>query len=77
VDLAVDRDGGLFFEVVAEPRVELVHLADHAAQVFGLDLKLAHAAGIAPAEAGGDVTRAVILQLLSLRRNPHPPRPPP
>ena len=28
VDLAVDRDGGLFFEVVTEPRVELVHLAD-------------------------------------------------
>src|SRR6516164_2882632 len=54
VDLAVDRDGGFFFEVVPEAGVEAIHFPDDAAQVFGLDLEFAHAAGVAPAEAGGE-----------------------
>src|SRR5215469_17725203 len=47
---AVDRDGGLLFEMLTEAGVEAVHLLDDAAQVFGLDLEFAHAAGVAAAE---------------------------
>ena len=49
----VDRDGGFFFEVVAETRVELVHRLDDAAQVLGLDLKFTHPTGVTAAEPGG------------------------
>ena len=51
---AVDRDGGLFFEVVAQSGVELVHRLDDAAQISGLDLKFAYSAGVAAAEPGGE-----------------------
>ena len=54
VDLAVDCDGGFFLEVVAEAGIEPVHFLDNTAQVFGLDRKFAHAAGVPPAEAGGE-----------------------
>jgi hypothetical protein len=74
VDLAVDGDGGFLFEVMAEPRIEFVHFLDDAAQVPGLDSELAHAAGVAPAEAGGEDNRPVIVLPL-LRPYPHPPSP--
>src|SRR5438270_14003981 len=54
VDGAVDRDGGFFFEVMAEAGVELVHRLYDAAQVAGLDLKFVHPAGVAAAEPGGE-----------------------
>jgi hypothetical protein len=54
VDGAVDRDGGFFFEVLAEAGVEPVHFLDDAAQVPGLDREFAHAAGVAAAEPGGE-----------------------
>src|SRR5438132_4074921 len=54
VDLAVDRDRGLLDQMLAEPRIELVHRLDDAAQVLGLDLELAHTAGVAPAETGSE-----------------------
>src|SRR5262245_43712389 len=50
VDLAVDGDGGLFFEMRAEARIELVERLDDAAQVSRRDLEFAHAAGVAAAE---------------------------
>src|SRR5437762_11262304 len=39
VDLAVDRDGGLLFKVLAKPRIELVERLDHVAQALRLDRK--------------------------------------
>src|SRR5271154_1506706 len=51
VDLAVDRDGGLLLEVLAEAGKPPVHFLDPVAQGLGLDRELPHAAGIAPAEA--------------------------
>src|SRR6267142_5489831 len=64
VEGAVDRDGGFFFEVMAQARVELVHRLDDAAQVSGFDLKFAHAAGVAAAEAGGEDYARGHVQLL-------------
>src|SRR6201987_3713714 len=54
VDRAIDRDGGFFFEMLAEPRIEAGHGLDDPAQIFRLDLEFAHAAGIAAAEPGGE-----------------------
>ena len=51
VDLAVDRDGGFRFEMLAETGIQPVQCLDHVAQAFRLDLEFAHAAGIAAAEA--------------------------
>src|SRR5712692_2080970 len=52
VDRAIDGDGGFLHEMIAEARVEAVHLLDDAAQVPGLDREFAHAAGVAAAEPG-------------------------
>ena len=76
VEGAVDRDGGFFFEVMAQARVELVHRLDDAAQVSGFDLKFAHAAGVAPAEAGGE-DYACGHRLAPVYGGPSPPTPPP
>ena len=54
MDRAVDRDGGFFFEMLAEAGVEAVHFLDDAAQVLRLDREFAHAAGVAAAEPGGE-----------------------
>src|SRR6266704_6282752 len=51
VDLAVDRDGGLLFQVLAEAGLAPVHFLDHIAQGLGLARELPHAAGVFPAEA--------------------------
>jgi hypothetical protein len=37
VDLAVDRDGGFFFEMVAEAGLAFIHFSNDAAQVFDTD----------------------------------------
>jgi hypothetical protein len=73
VDLAVDGDRGLFLEVVPEAWVEPVTGLHRAG--FWPRSQFAHAAGVAPAEAGGEDDAAVIVLLLPLRRNPHPPGP--
>src|SRR5215813_13673309 len=54
VESAIDRDGGFFFEMVSQARVELVHRFDDPPQVLGLDRELAHPAGVAAAKAGGE-----------------------
>src|SRR5579883_3047092 len=51
VDLAVDGDGGLVLEVVAEPVIETVELFEDAAEVLGLDRELLDALRVAPAQA--------------------------
>src|SRR5579862_2564925 len=51
VDLAVDRDGGFFLQVLAEAGIAPIHFLNHVAQDLCLDLELPHAAGVAPAEA--------------------------
>src|SRR5215472_2583404 len=51
VDLAVDRDGRLRFEMLAEPGIHLIERLDDVAQALRLDLELPPAAGIAAAEA--------------------------
>src|SRR5215472_1139333 len=51
VNLAIDCDGGFFFEVLAEPGIERVERLDDVTQAFGLDVELALAAGIAAAES--------------------------
>src|SRR5436305_1549445 len=50
VDLAVDRDGGLLLEVLAEPGIELVERLDDVAKALRLDVEFALAGGVAPAE---------------------------
>src|SRR3984893_11394184 len=70
VERAVDGDGGFFFEVVAETRVELVHGLDDAAQIPGLDGEFAHPAGVPPAEAGGKHDA----RLVCSHRTNRPPR---
>src|SRR4051812_7742620 len=46
VDRAVDRDGGLLLQVLAQTGEQPVHLPDNAAEVLRLDLELRHAAGV-------------------------------
>src|SRR5215469_15102226 len=54
---AVDRDGGFLFEMLTEAGVEAVHLLDDAAQVLGLDCNFPHAAGVAAAKTGRELSR--------------------
>src|SRR5438105_4324248 len=49
VDLAVDGDGGLLLEVLAQAGIEPVHFLDDAAQRLRRDGELPHPAGVAPA----------------------------
>src|SRR5204862_5527775 len=50
VDRAVNRDRGLFLEVLAEPRMEPVERLDHVAHRRRLDIEFALAVGIAAGE---------------------------
>src|SRR5213078_2276000 len=50
VDLAVDRDRRFFFEVLAEPRMELVERLDHVAHRRRLDVEFLLAVGVATGE---------------------------
>src|SRR6202022_171622 len=76
VDRAVDRDGGFFFEVLAETGVEAVHFLDDAAQVPRFDGEFAHAAGVAAAEPRGEDDPRGHVQFLAKAR-PSPTQPPP